>query len=211
MERPHRPDEGALVLLRREATDAEEERRVFADAQRRAGLGAGAADGRGLHAVADHGEAGGGAEAGEHGGPGRRCGVRDGDEGVHGPGGGRVVGFLRGVGDEPWQVLGPNDAHARGGAGGGEPQPFPADAGVDVQQAGADGREEAGLVRERHAVEAGRAGARREVRRGLGEGDGDAVDAGEAAPQRQHVPAEARRLGAVGGEQDVERLSHARP
>ncbi len=59
VERPHGPDEGALVLLGREAADAEEERRVLRDAERGAGLGAGADDGRRLDAVADHDEAGG--------------------------------------------------------------------------------------------------------------------------------------------------------
>ena len=117
VKRAHGPDQGALVLLGGEAADAEEERRVLRDAERRAGLGAGADDGRRLDAVPDRDEPGAGAEAGERRRPGRRRRLRDRDEGVDGRGGRGVVRLLGGIGDEPRQVLGPHDAHARGGAG----------------------------------------------------------------------------------------------
>ena len=147
MEHAHGPDEGALVLLGGETADAEEERRVLRDAERRAGLGAGAVDARRLDAVADHGKSRADAEAGARGHPGRGRRLGDGDEGIDGRGGGGVVRLLRGIGDEPRQVLGPHDRHARGGAGGRKGVALPADPGVHVQEAGAHGVEEGGLRR----------------------------------------------------------------
>ena len=139
VKRAHGPDDGALILLGGEAADAQEERRVLRDVERRAGLGAGADDGRRLDAVLDHNETGAEAEAGACRLPGRRRRLRNRDEGVDGLGGRGVVRLLGGIGDEPRQVLGPHDAYARGGAGGGKGVALPADPGVDVQEAGAHG------------------------------------------------------------------------
>ena len=132
--------------------------------ERRAGLGAGADDGRRLDAVPDHDETGAGAEAGERRRPGRRRRLRDRDEGVDGCRGRGVIRLLGGLGDEPRQVLGPHNAHARSGAGGGKRLALPADAGVDVQEAGA-ARRRGGRPRRRRSPRRGRRapGARHEA------------------------------------------------
>lgn len=105
-----------------------------------------------------------------------------------------------GVGDEPRKVFGADDAEAGAGRGAGEPLPFPADPGVDVDEAGPYLGEKRLGVGEALRLAPLRARRRHEIGGGLRKGQRDPPARGrQPARQRQHVPPEARGIGAVGG------------
>ena len=118
-----------------------------------------------------------------------------------------VLALLAAFGDQVRQMLGAHHGDAGGLAGGGQLVAFPADAGMDMQQRGADLRQPAlkpAGIADRHGIERSQPGALEIVcgRAGVGKSKYHCEFGREPLPEHQHVLADAGRDRAVAGEHD---------